>query len=42
MIREATSSAETPRIIVGMLSEPTQSAYRFSLTRLSLPTFSRR
>ena len=42
MIRDANKNAETLRMTVGILSELTAQAYRFSLMRVSFPTFSRR
>jgi len=42
MILDASKNAETLRMTVGMLRELTAVAYRFSLMRVSFPTFSRR
>ena len=41
-IRDARRNAETLRMTVGMLIELNVPAYRFSLMRVSFPTFSRR
>jgi hypothetical protein len=42
MMRDARRNADTLRMTVGMLSELNALAYRFSLTRVSFPIFSRR